>query len=419
MGDRHRRGRRGSGVVFFLPPGAGSRIPANPETGAESALEGIAVSHFNRILIAAFAAGALTACASKAPPPPPPPPPAPVAEEAPVEKAPEVVAPVYTPTPGLSAKERFRTAVKLLETGEAGQAKAELQQYIAETPNSKVAQGLLAQIDTPIKDYFPEESFTVTIAPGESLSTLAQTFLRDPLKFFVLARYNGIENPSQISVGQTIRIPQTPETLAAKEARARGETQKPAAAEAAAAAEQEEETEAPTAAEQPAQPAPKGSMEKVRALAAAGDADGAIKEVETYKLGATANAADATFIADTYLASARSLKGSNPSVAAQRARRAGNLYLKAGDKADKALEAAQLASSLAPNDKANQTLLASAKEAATDRYYRAGLSAFRRQELDTAIRYWDKVLEIDPNHENAKLQRAQAVELKEKLSKLK
>lgn len=94
------------------------------------------------------------------------------------------------------------------------------------------------------------------------------------------------------------------------------------------------------------------------------------------------------------------------------------MYLRMGDKPDKALEAAQMAATLNPGSASTQKLLTSAKTAAADRYYRSGLSAFRKQELDAAIKSWDKVLEIDPDHENAKLQRAQAIELKEKLSKL-
>jgi tetratricopeptide (TPR) repeat protein len=358
----------------------------------------------------------LSACASKEPPPPPPPPPEPVAEAAPVEKPPEVVEPVFEPTPGLTPRERFRTALKLLETGQSGQAKAELEAYIAESPSSKVAQGLLEQIDTPIEDYFPAESFAVTVAPGETLSTLAQTFLDDPLKFYVLARYNNIDNPSQVSVGQTLNIPQTPATLAAREERARLLAEGPKEAMPSAEAE-EPEPEAPTPAEAVA-PAPKGALQKARSLAAAGDTEAAVAEIETNHLDAGASRADATFVADTYMTSASQLKGSDPALAAKRAKKAANLYLKAGDKADKALDAAELAAALKPGDAATQKLLASAQEAAADRYYRAGLSAFRRQELDAAIGYWDKVLAIDPAHENAKLQRAQAVELKEKLSKL-
>ncbi|MGE0665651.1 MAG: LysM peptidoglycan-binding domain-containing protein [Sphingomonadales bacterium] len=377
------------------------------------------MSKFAKFMSAAIVAGFLGACASQqaaAPPPPPPPPPPP----APVAEAPKPVEPVYTATPDLAPKERFRKAVKDLETGEAGQAKAELLQYLVDVPeNNRRAQALLSQIESPIEEYFPPENFTVVVGPGESISTLSQTFLGDALKFYALSRYNGIGNPSQVSVGQTIKIPRTPQTLAAKDARDKGVTEKPAAPEAALAAAVEAEEEAPAADAKapPAKAAPKGTMERIRSMAASGNTEGAIKEIEANKLGSGASAADSTFIADTYLASARSLQGSNASLAGSRAQKAGDIYLKMGDKPDKALEAAQLASSLNPGA-SSQKLLTSAKSAAADRYYRNGLSSFRKQELDAAIKSWDKVLEIDPSHENARLQRAQAIELKEKLSKL-
>jgi tetratricopeptide (TPR) repeat protein len=53
-----------------------------------------------------------------------------------------------------------------------------------------------------------------------------------------------------------------------------------------------------------------------------------------------------------------------------------------------------------------------------DDLYRRAVDAFRAQDLDEAIALWDKVLEIDPNYENAMLQRSQAIELKEKLSNI-
>lgn len=386
---------------------------------ARSMNEGITVSQFTKVMTAALGMALLSACASKETAAPPPPPPPPVVA-APVAEAPKPVEEVFTATPNLKPKERFRKAVKDLETGQSGQAKAELNQYVIDSPESnKRAQALLAQIDTPIENYFPPENFSVTVGTGETLSTLAQTFLGDALKFYVLARYNGIANPSQVSVGQTVKIPRTPATLAAKDARDKGVVAKPAAPEPELAAEQEEVAEAPADAKAAAgKAAPKGVMDKIRKLAASGDTDGAIREIEANKLGSGLSAADATFVADTYLASAKSLKATNPSLAGSRAQKAGDSYLRMGDKPDKALEAAQLASSLNPSSAGTQKLLTSAKTAAADRYYRNGLSAFRKQELDAAITAWDKVLEIDPNHENAKLQRAQALELKEKLSKL-
>lgn len=49
---------------------------------------------------------------------------------------------------------------------------------------------------------------------------------------------------------------------------------------------------------------------------------------------------------------------------------------------------------------------------------RAARAAFARQDLDTAIQQWDKVLELDPNNATARLERQKAVELKERLGRV-
>jgi len=49
---------------------------------------------------------------------------------------------------------------------------------------------------------------------------------------------------------------------------------------------------------------------------------------------------------------------------------------------------------------------------------RAARAAFARQDLDTAIRQWDIVLELDPQNAVAQLERRRAVELRERLNKV-
>lgn len=45
------------------------------------------------------------------------------------------------------------------------------------------------------------------------------------------------------------------------------------------------------------------------------------------------------------------------------------------------------------------------------------MGAFHRQDLATAIKEWDIVLELDPQDESARLKRQQAVDLSERLKK--
>lgn len=46
-------------------------------------------------------------------------------------------------------------------------------------------------------------------------------------------------------------------------------------------------------------------------------------------------------------------------------------------------------------------------------------TAFAKQDLDSTINHWDRVLELDPNNETAKLERRKAIGLKEKLKSVK
>ncbi len=278
--------------------------------------------------------------------------PTPVQEAPPPE--PEVVTteePVFSAQPGLSAQERFRAALGLLEAGNAGQARAELIAYLEEKPRSAVARDLLRQIEAGPLEYYPSEYREIALASGESLSTLAQRYLGDVYQFHALAKYNNIAEPRRLRAGQTLRIPLTDTAIAAfavdddPEATAR-EVAARAEAEAAAAAEQAAAAEGSTAAD----------SSSADAVAEAGEAE------------VTAGAAveDAEVLPQPALA---------PTVAQ------------------------------APT--ANPADL-----------HREALNAFRAQNLEKAISLWDQVLTLDPEHENAGLYRAQAVELQNRLRQL-
>jgi tetratricopeptide (TPR) repeat protein len=49
--------------------------------------------------------------------------------------------------------------------------------------------------------------FRYTVQRDDSLSKLAQQYLGDRFRFYILARYNEMPNPSRLAAGQVIRIP--------------------------------------------------------------------------------------------------------------------------------------------------------------------------------------------------------------------
>ena len=114
------------------------------------------------------------------------------------------------PQPGLTPRERYRKSLELLDTGQAKRAKAELLASLAEEPGGRYSErskDLLGQIDADPEEMLGKEHFFYEVQKGDSLSTIADQYLGDKYKFYILARYNDLENPSQMKVGQTIRVP--------------------------------------------------------------------------------------------------------------------------------------------------------------------------------------------------------------------
>jgi tetratricopeptide (TPR) repeat protein len=124
-------------------------------------------------------------------------------------EAPPQVA-LYQPELGLAPKERYLKSISLLEVGEAGQAKAELLEYLEAEPGGRYtnrSKDLLEQIDTDPQVLLGTEYFIYKMKSGDSLSSVAKQYLGGALKFYALARYNELDNPSQIKVGQVIKVP--------------------------------------------------------------------------------------------------------------------------------------------------------------------------------------------------------------------
>lgn len=236
----------------------------------------------------------------------------------------------YTARKGLTPQQRFREALLLLEAGKPVHARVELVAYLDKQPGSEVGHDLLKQIDTPAEDYFPGEYREVQLQAGESLSTMARDYLGNVYQFHALSKYNGIEKPRSVRIGETIRIPLTE---FAQQAFATGISS----------------GEAPPASEN--QEAPEMG----------GDAP---PHVET-----TAGPDDAA----TRPVSGQSLAGP------------------------------------AEEDDHFPRL---------DTLYREALNAYRAQNLDKAIDLWGQVLAIDPEYENARLYQSQAIELRDKLTRI-
>ncbi|MCK4817467.1 LysM peptidoglycan-binding domain-containing protein, partial [bacterium] len=105
------------------------------------------------------------------------------------------------------ARQYVRKAIALLQTGEEEEAKKKLSMALYLDPNNKRAKKLLEQINTDPETYLGKEYSHYTVQYSESLSIIAERFLGDSLKFYILARYNAIKNPDLLKSGQIIKIP--------------------------------------------------------------------------------------------------------------------------------------------------------------------------------------------------------------------
>jgi|GEM_PF-490569 len=164
-------------------------------------------------------AALLAACAqTPAPvpgPTPAPPTPAASSQATPLTPPP----PQFTATPGLSARQRIRKSINLLAEGRVGEARAEVQAFLAEQPDNELGRSLLEQIDGDPLVMLGAQSFPYKVQPGETVSVLAERFLGDRFKFWVLARYNNIAVPARTEVGQQIMIPGAPRAGSAPQRR--------------------------------------------------------------------------------------------------------------------------------------------------------------------------------------------------------
>ena len=287
--------------------------------------------------MAIVAALLVTGCAEQpkkdaAPAPTAPPPTAvPPAAQRPAE-------PELTPVQAKAQSQKLALeAVDQLQNGDEIGARQTLAKALSLDPANEIAKKMNDQIGADAQKELGATFFRYTVARDDSLSKLAQQYLGDRFRFYILAKYNDISNPSRLGAGQVIKIP--------------GRAPPPSAAPAPDAA----------AKAAPADVAPPPSNE----LAAL------MQRGRQQQTAGNLEAAYATF------SDAAARYPSNRDAVVQR-------------------------------DAAKTALIRS--------YDREGTQAFQRQNLDLAISKWDRILELDPANQKAKLERDRALDLKKRMS---
>ena len=329
-------------------------------------------------LLVALAASVLAACETPPPAAPKsvPPPSAPSAprEAEPAALPAPAVAPPAAPTGpvGPAAQQQAQkialAAAEMLESGNEEPARGELKRALGVDPQNKLALNLSRQMTADPVATLGRESFAYTVRPSDTMSRIAQRFLGDVYAFYILARYNDIKVPKQVSSGQVIRVP--------------GKAPPPGAAPAA-------ERAAPAATPHPAAAPP--SIESVlRAPQAAPP-----------QAPATAPVA--------------SSKPPEPTPG-ERAMRAAAAAERAADLPRARAEYLNAASLNQPGAAAKAEQL---RTQLVTRYSVNARNALARQDLDGAIGNWQRVIDLDADNATARLELERVRGLKEKLKNVK
>jgi predicted Zn-dependent protease len=119
-------------------------------------------------------------------------------------------APVSAPTEeegNWAGRDGVKDAIALLNEGNSKEARERLMAVLRKQPGDAIARQLVQQIDSDPKVLLGSESYSYTLKDGESLSSVAQRTLGNPMMFYALARYNGIAVPTSVEAGQTILVP--------------------------------------------------------------------------------------------------------------------------------------------------------------------------------------------------------------------
>ncbi|WP_018141142.1 LysM peptidoglycan-binding domain-containing protein [Thioalkalivibrio sp. ALJ7] len=293
------------------------------------------------------------------------------AETEPTETAEATPQPEDAPTPAIE------DIIQLLQAGEYVEAEAALDRLMAVDPGHPAGRNLMSQLQADPQEALGSAYQIHTVAAGESLAQIAREHLGDASQFVILARYNELEQPSRLLVGQRLRIPEgSMATMDAPEAPDTGDA--PAAAYREAI---ETELEA-------------GHYEQALALASQAQAELAVSGSGADWLQPLQREAEAGYWEQS-----------------------GHAARDAGDRSE-ALAAYNQALEHDPERRSVVEARDAVRKAHKEALHEEAIVRYRNQDLDTAIALWDQALELDPEFEAARGYRLRAQELLRRLDAL-
>lgn len=279
----------------------------------------------------------------------------------------------------------LRWIIERLQDGQLAAGREALVAYLKREPANGTAKSLLQQIDTDPVALLGKAHTTYTVRSGDTMGELASRFLGDPLRFVVLARYNGIERARALAAGQTLKIP----AVRMSQAQAAGGGGDALPAPTGSAGEREEDL-----------------RRRIEAELAAGRGDTAAAAIAQARADAPANGAWNAWLdplARRAVAVAQQQRG---------------IALMERRQHEAAYEAFGEALAQEPELEPARRHRASLRVVLVAEYHKVAVVRYRNQQLDEAIALWDKALKLDPGFEQARGYRTRALELKRRLNAL-
>ena len=109
----------------------------------------------------------------------------------------------------LSTSQLQSKAIDALLVADEELALQYLEVLFEDVPDSYVGLLLERQINLPPSDILGQRYFVHKVKRGESLMDIAHRYTGDRLKFYSLARFNNIEVPSSVPIGELLKVPNT------------------------------------------------------------------------------------------------------------------------------------------------------------------------------------------------------------------
>lgn len=322
--------------------------------------------------------------------------------EPPPEQRPTVVADEETGVAGPTLAD----AIEFLQNGEF-KAAGELLEALARDEENAVAARLLDQLRQPPESLLGEDYREITVQAGDSLSGLAARHAGDSLLFVALARLNDIEQPRYLQPGTTLKVP------ALDQHRQRNEESLESAVE--GMMEQGRSDQAYSLLLSAARADSLGAAGIERMIAAATSVAG--RAIDQGRLDDAGRVLDSVAVWESQAADTAALQRERHRLESRRARQRAAAAREAGERET---EREHLLDAVAadPQYEEAREALSEVNSHLVGRYHERALRAWRDQEVREAAKLWQRVVEIDPDFEPARVYLERAHRLLERLEDL-